>query len=234
MSAQPATDSVQDFQCEFCQRLFRRESTLLAHLCEPKRRFRERDETGVRLGLEAYRRFYEITQGSAQRRDWRDFSTSSYYRAFVKFGRYCQEIRAVNFSALVDSLIRENVPLDHWCRDSVYERYLLQHVRREAMVDALARAMSAAQDWHERTRNPASDYLRFGNANVICHDITRARVTAWTIYNCDSGREFLAQLTQDHVAMIWPWIDSDQWQRRFQDFPADQALAQEVLRQAGW
>lgn len=234
MSENLAVNTVPEFTCDFCQRAFRKESTMLAHLCEPKRRFRERDDVAVRLGLQAYRRFYEITQGSALKRDWQDFAGSSYYRAFVKFGRHCHAIGAVNFGALVDWLIRQNVPLDHWCRDSVYDTYLLQHTRQESMVDAISRAMSTAQTWHERTGYPVQDYLRFGNTNAICHDIGRGQITGWVIYNCDSGQRFLENLQQDLISLIWPWIDSDQWQRRFRDFPADQALAQEVLRQAGW
>jgi len=234
MSETSVADSTTQFRCEFCARDFRRESTLVAHMCEQKRRWRERDETGVRLGLQAYLRFYEITQGSARLKTWEDFCTSAYYRAFVRFGRYCQDTRVVNAPAFTDWLIKTNVKLDHWCRDSSYTSYLLQHVRREAVADALARALEAAIDWSERTGNPTADYLRFGNDNAICHDITRGRVTAWAVYNCASGQEFLARILPDQVAMIWAWIDADSWQRCFQDRMADQVYAQDLLTQAGW
>jgi hypothetical protein len=222
------------FKCEFCHRDFRRESTMLAHLCEPKRRYRERDEIGVKLGMQAYLKFYEIAQGSARLKTWDDFSSSSYYRAFVKFGRYCQSIKAVNYPALVMWLIRKNVPLDRWCQDRIYQDYLIQHTRQETVNDALARALESSIEWCERTGNPSSDYLRYGNDNVICHDITRGKTTAWAIYSSDSGQEFLDRINPDQVSLIWPWIDSDIWQKKFQDFPADQAYAQEILRQAGW
>ena len=234
MSAISVTDAVPVFRCEFCSRDFRRETTLFAHMCEPKRRFNERDEPGVQLGLAAYLRFYEITQGSARLKTWQDFAGSSYYRAFVKFGRHCRAIRAINVSAFTDWLIRGNVKLDHWCRDQVYTDYLLEHVRRENVGDALTRAVITAQKWGEDTGNPAADYLRYGNDNRICHDITRGSVTAWAIYNCASGQEFLTRINSEQLTMIWPWVDTDAWQRRFQDYPADQLHAQEILCQAGW
>jgi hypothetical protein len=222
------------FRCGFCQKDFRKESTMVAHLCEPKRRHRERDEVGVQLGLQAYLKFYEIAQGSARLKSWDDFSTSSYYRAFVKFGRYCQSIRAVNYPALITWLIRKNVPLDRWCRDQIYQEYLIQHTRQETVNDALARAIESSIEWGQRNRNPSADYLRYGNDNVICHDITRGKITAWAIYNSESGQEFLGRINSDQVSLIWSWIDSDVWQKKFQDFPADQVYAQEILRQAGW
>lgn len=234
MNENTGTDTATVFRCDFCQKDFRRESTLLAHMCEPKRRYRERDEMGVKMGLQAYLRFYEITQGSARLKTWEDFSTSAYYKAFVKFGRHCQAIRTVNFSAFVEWLIRQNVKLDHWSRDQVYQDYLVQHVRKEAVADALARAVEASLEWQERTGNPSSDYLRYGNDNAICHDITRGRITAWAVYNCDSGQAFLDRINDEQVAMIWSWIDTDVWQRRFRELPADQAYARNILEQAGW
>jgi len=234
MNENTGTDAAVGFRCDFCQKDFRRESTLLAHMCEPKQRYREKDEVAVKMGLQAYLRFYEITQGSARLKTWEDFSTSAYYKAFTKFGRHCQAIRAVNPAAFVDWLIRQNVKLDHWHRDQVYQDYLVQHVRKEAVSDALARAVETSLEWQERTGNVSSDYLRYGNDNAICHDITRGRITAWAVYNCDSGQEFLDRINDEQVTMIWAWIDTDVWQRRFQELPADQAYARNILEQAGW
>jgi hypothetical protein len=206
----------------------------MAHLCEAKRRHRERDETGVKLGLQAYLRFYEITQGSARLKTWDDFASSSYYRAFVKFGRHCQAVRVINFSAFCDWLIRTNAKLDHWCRDSVYTQYLAQHIQKESVTDALARAVETAMEWQEKTGNPSSDYLRFGNDNLVCHDVMRGRVTAWALYNCTSGQEFLDRINSEQISMIWSLIDPDSWQRRFNDYPADREYAREILSRAGW
>jgi len=139
------------FRCEFCDRDFRRESSLEVHMCEPKRRWRERDERGVELGLQAYLRFYEIQQGSSRLRGWDDFVVSQYYRAFVKFGRHCVSIRAVNPAQFLDWLLRNNRKIDHWCRDNMYEEYLAWWLPREAAADALERGMREIVDYVEGT-----------------------------------------------------------------------------------
>lgn len=204
------------------------------HLCEAKRRHQERDEVGVQLGLQAYLRFYEITQGSARLKTFADFAGSPYYRAFVKFGRYCVAIRAVNTARFIDWVVRQNKKIDHWCRDSVYTEYLVEHVRSEAATDALGRALETAIDWAEQTANPDRDYLRYGNDNVICHAVAAGRITAWVLYNSDSGQEFLARINPEQITMIWSMIDADFWQRRFRDYPADTEYVREMLRKAGW
>lgn len=224
----------QQFRCEYCQRDFRRETTLAVHMCEPKRRYQERNETGVQLGFAAFLKFYETAQGSSRLKTFDDFVASAYYRAFVKFGRYCQDIRAIAVPRFVDWLLRNNKKIDHWCRDSVYTEFLLSHTRQENVSDALTRAIEAAMSWEESTGNSARDYLRYGNANAICHAISTGRITAWVLYNCDSGNELLTRFNADQVAMIWGWIDADYWSQRFRDYPADASYAKEILRQAGW
>ena len=223
-----------DFKCQYCERSFRRESSLAVHLCEAKRRYQERDEVGVQLGLQAYLRFYEITQGSARLKTFDDFARSPYYRAFVKFGRHCVAIRAVNTARFIDWVVKQNRKIDHWCRDSVYTDYLVEHVRSETATDALGRALETAIDWANQTGNPDRDYLRYGNDNVICHAVVTGRVTAWVLYNSDSGTEFLSRINTQQVAMVWSMIDADFWQRRFRDYPADTEYVKEMLKKAGW
>ena len=222
------------YECRYCKKSFVKETSLAVHMCEPKRRFQEQNERGVQLGLHAYLKFYELTQGSAKLKTFEDFAESPYYRAFVKFGRYCVDVRAINPSRFVEWLLKNNKKIDHWARDPTYTEYLVEHVRSEAATDALSRALEAAIGWAERTGNPDCDYLRYGNDNVICHAVTTGRVTAWVLYNSDSGTEFLGRINPEQVTMIWSMIDADFWQRRFRDYAADTEYVREMLRKAGW
>lgn len=222
------------YKCRYCEKDFQRESTLAVHVCEPKRRWQEQNETGVQIGLQAYLRFYEITQGSARLKSFDDFARSSYYRAFVKFGRHCVAIRAVNVPRFIDWVIKQNKKIDHWCRDSIYSEYLSEYLRVENVNDAMARAIEQSIKWAEETTHPAHDYLRYGNQNVICYAISTGRISPWVLYNCDSGQEFLSGINQEQLAMIWSMIDADFWNKKFNDYPADQEYAKDILRKAGW
>jgi len=220
--------------CQYCHKDFVKESSLAVHSCEPRRRRQEQNEAGVRLGFQAYLKFYELTQGSSRLKTYDDFCDSPYYRAFVRFGRYCVSIRAVNPARFIEWVLKQNKKIDYWCRDSVYTEYLVEYLRLESVDDALARAMEFGIGWQETTGSPAQDCLRYGNANVICHAITGGRISAWAIYNSESGQEFLGNITPDLVTAIWPYIDADAWQKRFRDYPADTEYARDILKKAGW
>lgn len=220
--------------CEYCKKEFVRETSIQAHMCEPKRRRRERDEPGPRLGFQAYIRFYESMAGSARNKTHDTFCESSYYRAFVKFGHYCVNTRVINPDRFMAWLLKHNRKIDHWCSDKVYTEYLVDHLKVEAVDDALARAIEFGIDWSEKNSSPAHDCMRYGNANVLCYAVTAGRISAWVIYNSESGQKFLSELDATQISMIWPYIDSDAWQKRFQDRPQDQAYAKNILKQAGW
>ena len=220
--------------CDYCKKEFVRETSIQAHMCEPKRRRQQRDEPGPRLGFQAYIRFYESMAGSARNKTHDTFCESSYYRAFVKFGHYCVNTRVINPDRFMAWLLKNNRKIDHWCSDKVYTEYLVDHLKVEAVDDALTRAIEFGIDWAEKNASPAHDCMRYGNANVLCYAVTAGRISPWVIYNSESGQKFLSELDATQVAMIWPYIDSDAWQKRFQDRPQDQAYAKNILKQAGW
>jgi len=222
------------YTCQYCKKDFVREASLAVHSCEPRRRRQERDEAGVRLGFNAYLKFYELTQGSARLKTYDDFCESPYYRAFVKFGRYCVAVRAVNPARFTEWLLKNNKKIDRWCTDTVYTEYLVDYLRVENVNDVLARAMEFGIDWSEQTGNPAEDCLRYGNTNAMVYAVTAGRISPWIIYNCESGQKFLSELDATQIAMIWPYIDSDVWMKKFADYVADQEYVKEMLQKAGW
>lgn len=203
-------------------------------MCEPKRRHLNKDEPGVRLGFQAYIKFYEMMQGSAKLKTYQDFAESSYYLAFVKFGRYCVGVKAIAPARFMDWLLKNKKKIDRWASDQLYTEYLLWYLPIEALDDALARAMEYSIDWAEKTGNPSQDCVRYGNTNAVCYGITTGRLSPWVIYNSESGQKFLSEANEEQLAIIWPYINADVWHKKFHDYPADQEYAKDILKKAGW
>ena len=224
------------YKCKYCEKGFAKESTLAVHLCEQKRRWQQEKEVGVQLGLKAYLKFYEMTQGSAKLKSYENFVTSPYYNAFVKWGRHMVAIRGINPPMFLEWLLKNNKKLDYWLKDEFYVAYLHEYLRREAVQDALERALNEMQDYaddHPELKNGFSDYFKYGNSNRVVHHITTGRISPWVVYNCASGVEFLDTLSEDQVGMIITWIDPEYWQRRFKDYLADTEWVKDILNKAG-
>lgn len=224
------------FECKYCGKTYTKESTLTAHLCEPKRRHQQQNETGVQLGFKSYLRFYEMSQGSAKLKTYDDFAKSAYYSAFVKYGRHLVAVRAVNASSFTDWLLKNNKKLDYWTKESFYLEWLQEYIRKESVQDALERALKEMQDYADNDQilqNNFSNYFSLGNSNRICHHISNGRISPWIVFNCSSGINWLAGLNEDQVGLIISWIDPDHWQRKFKDYVADTEWVKSVLNKAG-
>lgn len=224
------------YTCQYCKKTYAKESTLVAHSCEPKRRHLQQNEQGVQLGFKAYLRFYEMTQGSTKSKTYEDFSSSTYYLAFVKFGRHLVGIRAVNTSSFTDWLLKNNKKLDYWCKDALYLEWLQQYIRKESVQDAVERALKEMQDYadtDQKLQCNFNNYFRLGGSGRITHHISNGRISPWIIFNCDSGIDWLSQANSEQLTMIMPWIDPDFWQQKFKDYPEDANWIRDILETAG-
>jgi len=219
--------------CQYCNKSFVRATTLAAHNCEPKRRWAQKDEQGVRLGFLCFQKFYNLIRAAGPEKTYENFVDSPYYLAFVKFGRYLVEIRAVEPEKYCDWLLRNNHKLDYWCKDSLYEQYLIDHLFREPAAPALERSIETMMDWAAEQQSRYQDYFKYASANRICFDIQRGKISAWAIYCSGAGKKFLGKITEKELEQIWPYIDSERWTKNFEIKDIDFQWAQNLLTQAG-
>jgi hypothetical protein len=228
-------DTFPKFTCQYCNREFKRENTLAAHLCEKKRRWQQEKEPGIQLGFKSYLRFFETTQGG-KNKTYADFVDSGYYSAFVKFGHYCRGIKCLNVASYVDWLLKNNKKLDYWTKEEFYSEWIFQYIRKESVQDALERGLTTMQEYadeHPELKNGFTDYFRYGNSYRISYHITTSRISPWVIFNCATGIEFLETLTEEQVSIVMPYIDPEFWQRKFKDHAADTLWVKEILKTAG-
>lgn len=223
-----------EHKCKYCGQGFVRESTLQVHQCEPKRRDLQRSEKGVIIGFQTWLRFYELTQGSAKLKTYEDFCNNNFYNAFVKFGRHCVAISAINVKQFTDYVLKQQIKIDRWCNDKVYEEYLYGLLRTESSTDALERSVITIQEWSEETDNDLVDYFnKISNNRLILH-ITNGRISPWLLYCCDNATEKLQSMSEEQLSLIIRYIDPEFWQRKLRDYAADAELTRHILAQAGF
>lgn len=222
------------YQCKYCKKSFQRESTLTRHACERKRRFQQEREIGVQWGFQSYLIFYETTQ-SATRKTYEQFVDSSYYTAFVRFGRHCHSIHCPNLANFTRWLLKNNRKLDQWASEANYSEWLVDFIKRESVQDALERSVQCMINYaneHPELRNGYRDYFRLVNENRICYHISTGRISPWCVFQSQSGQEFLDRLTEDQVKSIIDIVDPEYWKSKFRDCPDDVAFVKQVINQA--
>lgn len=221
------------FECQFCKKTFTREKTLAVHLCEQKRRYINRDDKYVRLGFLAYNRFYEITQGLKTQKTYEQFSKSNYYTAFTKFGRHILDINAIDPEKFIDFVITASIPLDSWCKDSVYESYIRELNKKETAERAVERGILLMEQWGREHDRPFNVFFREISRPRLIHWIKSGRISPWIIFNCDSGDAAIAAMTDHEHHMINEYLEPTFWTRKFSTRQEDVGFVQMVLKEAG-
>lgn len=219
------------YQCNYCHKEFKREQFYNKHSCSTMLRYQEKDDPGSRLGFYAFLNFYNTT---GKTKTFDEFIKSPYYKAFVNFGKYCVDVKVLNTEKFIEWLLKHNKRIDFWCKDTLYNEYLVDYIRKESVENGLSRSIEYSLEWQDSTGYVAKDMIRFGNINVILRAITNGKISPWALYNCDSGRSFLSSLNSNQLGLIWEYIFPDYWNRKFAESLEDQKYAKNILKQAGW
>ena len=222
-----------DLTCKWCEKSFRTERTLAAHMCPRKRRWADRDMTHVRLAYRTFQMFYEMNTNSSKPKTMEDFIRSQYYEGFTKFGRSCIRNEYMDPEKFAEWLIREGKKLQDWNKDKMYNDYLLEFVKKEPGMRALERTIKYFATWAEENDTDFNEYFRTVSTPRAVHDIRSAKVSPWVLHLSESGVELLGRMSNEQVEMIKPLIDTHFWVRVFTKSKEETDEVEAMCIQAG-
>lgn len=223
----------QPYKCVHCDKSFMKEKTLVAHMCERKRRALQETEKRVQAGFMAFNRFWQLTQKAKKPKTYDEFADSSYYNAFVKFGSYINNINPLYPEKFVDYVIKSGVKLDHWCRDELYEKYLQEMLKVEPVEAAVQRSLQTMMEWAEDHNAQFCHYFDYVSLNKAVHDVINGKISPWLILNSNSGKIMISKMSDEQLNIISPVFDVKFWNKRFKENPADVVLIKEICKEAG-
>jgi len=220
-------------KCKWCDRSFKSERTLIAHMCPKKKRWADKDLSYVRLAFRVYQMFYSMTTNSQKVRTQEDFIRSQYYDGFVKFGRSCIKNEYLNPEEFAEYLIKYSIKLKDWCKDDVYDEYLLHYVKKETGLRAMERTIKHLSFWADDTGNDWQDYFKCVSTSRAVYDIRAAKISPWLLYLSNTGDQLLTRFSDEQVKMINHVIDANFWMKVFQKNTEEVDQVREMCEAAG-
>jgi len=218
--------------CQHCKSTFTKEKTLAVHVCEQKRRHMARVERHVVLGFDTYNKFYRLTQNSKQDKTYDDFAKSSYYNAFVKFGSFVSNVNPLYPDKFINYVVTSGVKLDHWCRDELYDKYVIELVKHENVETALERSIKHMMEWGENNQAQWNHYFLYVSLSRAVFDVRDGKVSPWLILNSKNGKDMLKKFNDEQLLAIGSIMDLPFWLNKFKRLSADTELARQVVRES--
>lgn len=200
--------------CNFCKKSFIRESSLINHTCEKKRRWMNKEEKYVKLGFYAYQKFYTLNYPGQKPKDYADFVESNYYTAFTGFGHHIIKINAINTESFIDFVLKNQVKIEDWTKDYVYETYVREFTRKEDPLNALERAIVLMESWAKLEDKHWTDFFTQVNTNIAVLYIKNGRLSPWIIFSSKSAKKLFDRFNDDQLIIINNAIDIKNWKLR--------------------
>ena len=222
----------QSYTCQYCNSSFLKEKTLAVHVCEQKRRALAKTEKHVVLAFDAYDRFFKTTQNSKGERTYEEFAKSPYYNAFVKFGSFVSNVSPLYPHKFIDYVVRSGVKLDHWCRDELYDRYVVDLIKKENVETALQRSITHMMAWGDANNAPWNHYFLYVTLSRATYDIKDGKISPWLVLNCKSGKDMIRKFNDEQLNAINTIMDVPFWLNRFKKLPADVELVKQVVKES--
>lgn len=223
----------QDFQCKYCTKKFHKEETLVTHMCVKKQRHVDINSAGSRFGFRAFQRFYEISGNAKKPKSTDDFTGSTFYIDFVKFGNHLHTLKPIHPEQFIDFVIRNGIKLKDWCKDAVYELYISDMVQKEPAVDATDRSIQNMIEWANTNNTDFTQFFNEISANEAAYMISVGKLSPWVLYLSLSGDLLMSKFGEDHSKMMGNIINPGAWAKKFKNNKDDVEYIRTLLEQAG-
>jgi hypothetical protein len=172
-----------------------------------------------------------MTQNAKHDKTYEDFAKSPYYNAFIKFGSFVSNVNPLYPDKFIDYVVRSGVKLDHWCRDELYDQYVIALVKKEPVEVALERSINTMMDWADKNSSSWNHYFNYASLSRATFDIKDGKVSPWVVLNCKSGRDMLKKFNDEQLTAINAVMDVPFWLNKFKKVPADVEMVKEVVRE---
>lgn len=225
-------ETIKPYVCKYCNHGYSRESTLITHVCEQKRRALAQHDKHVVIAFDTFKRFYKLTQNMKHEKTYEEFSKSPYYNAFVKFGSFVSNVNPLYPDHFIDFVIRSGAKLDHWCRDDLYDNYVVNLIRTENVETALNRSINHMVKWADKHDSVWNHYFLYVSLSRATYDIKDGKVSPWIILNSSSGKDLLKKMNDEQLTAISTVIDPQFWLLKFKRLPDDVNFVKQIIKES--
>jgi len=222
--------------CSWCNRSFAKETTLLTHNCEPKRRHEAQHNPETKLAYSAYSLFNQHTSPRGLTQPvptYQQFCTSKHYGDFVRFGSWLIEQQVQEIEAYTKWLLKEKRAFKQWSDLHTYREFLTHLLYDETAEQGIQRSLRTIQTWCETQAQSMADFWPLVNTNTATLWITQGKISPWLLYNCTSAVEFLERCTPEQLELIQKIAPIKQWRVRLLRHKQQADLIKSVLCEAG-
>lgn len=201
-------------------------------MCVKKRRHLDKDSVASRMGLQLYGRFYELNTAQKNSKTIDEFINSKYYTAFIKFARRLMDLRPVDQSRFIDYVFRNGFKERDWCKDKVYESYIVDLLSKEPADRGLERSIKTMETWGQKYEKPFNEFFAYVAPAEATHLVKMGKISPWVLYLAETSDLLWERLSDEQANIIASVIDPKVWRAKFELKKDDCSFTRDILKDA--
>ena len=185
-------------------------------MCIKKQRHLDKDSVASRMGLELFRRFYELNTATKNAKTIDEFINSRSSTEFIKFARRLMDLRPVDQSRFVDYVFRNGIKDRDWCQDNVYEAYIVDLLSKEPASRGLERSINTMNEWSEKYDLPFNEFFIHVAPAEATHLVKMGKISPWVLYLSTTSDHLWDRLSDEQANIISSVINPKIWKAKFE------------------
>jgi hypothetical protein len=184
------------------------------------------------MGLELFRRFYELNTAQKNSKTIEEFIDSKYYTTFIKFARRLMDLRPVDQARFVDYVFSNGIKERDWCKDKVYESYIVDLLAKEPATRGLERSVRTMEEWCNKHGKPLHEFFIHVSPSEATHMVQMGKISPWVLYLSETADVLWERLSDEQADIIASVINPKIWKAKFELKKDDCTFVREILKEA--
>ncbi|AUS02593.1 hypothetical protein NVP2275O_012 [Vibrio phage 2.275.O._10N.286.54.E11] len=221
------------FQCGFCNKVYKRESTLISHKCKAKTRLLAKDTRQGRIALEIWITFrdYNRIKYKKGKTKWECFMGSSEYNSFMDFAAYLIDTNIIKQDEFIEELIKQSVPIKKWSTHATRQNWIQTVVRREHPDTGIERSLNTIQDWAEDYETEWTNFFKEVSVGKALLWIETGKISPWILHTAGTFNALLNRMNDQDLVHIYAFIDPSVWNVKTLKYKRDVSRIKEVFKE---
>lgn len=198
------------YTCEYCEKSFTRENTLLTHKCMQRDRYHTRDETHVKIAYSLWKSMNSLPE---QYKTIEYFEKNKTYKMLTEFAKFAEDSNYLFIYEYGSWLIKNKVIERNWYKLEIYQQFLKQYLLTENPRDAVLRSVEYVSNIHE-----IGNFLKTCQVGKILTYIETGRISPWLIFLADNKDDFLKRLENEKMEYFFKLVNVDIWNSRMKRY----------------
>lgn len=217
------------YECRFCSKLFKRETSFLKHNCKERQRHFEASTIEAQTAFNIFKRWMFLKH----KRDvsYDTFKLSRMYKGFLKFANYYRLINGLtNLDEFLLLMISRDILPSFWMCDRVLS-YYIDHIDKSSPVTKIDKTIQTILKICNVYECDTSEFFNNIEFEDMLTFIKLHKLSPWLLLNSNRFMMWVENLTEEQQYIMDNIIDSNKWLALFKEDPKSVKFAKQCVQE---